>query len=56
MQSFRIYVAATNLKMWTKYTGYTPEIVNGDDSFSVGIDRGAYPLAKTVSVGLTAAF
>lgn len=56
LQNFKIYVAATNLKMWTKYTGYTPEIVNGDDSFSVGIDRGVYPLAKTVTVGLNANF
>lgn len=56
MSSFRIYVSATNLKTWTKYTGYTPEIVNGGDSFSVGIDRGAYPVAKTVTVGLNANF
>lgn len=56
LQTFRIYAAATNLKMWTKYTGYTPEIVNGGDSFSVGIDRGAYPVAKTMSVGVNVAF
>ena len=56
MQSLRIYIAATNLKLWTKYTGYSPEIVNGDDSFSVGIDRGSYPVAKTISVGVSAAF
>ncbi len=56
MSNFRIYVSATNLKMWTKYTGYTPEIVNGDDSFSVGIDRGVYPVAKTVTVGVNVGF
>jgi TonB-linked SusC/RagA family outer membrane protein len=56
MQNFRVYVSATNLKTWTKYTGYTPEIVNGGDSFSVGIDRGVYPLAKTVTVGLNVSF
>jgi TonB-linked SusC/RagA family outer membrane protein len=56
MQNFRIYVSATNLKMWTKYTGYTPEVVNGEDSFSVGIDHGVYPMAKTVSVGVNASF
>ena len=48
MQSFRIYVAGTNLKMWTKYSGYTPEITNGGDSFSIGIDRGVYPVARTI--------
>jgi TonB-linked SusC/RagA family outer membrane protein len=57
MQSLRIYVAATNLKMWTKYSGYTPEIVsNSFDVLSVGIDRGVYPVAKTVSAGVSVTF
>jgi TonB-linked SusC/RagA family outer membrane protein len=56
-QSLRIYAAATNLKMWTKYSGYTPEIVNGSlDVFSVGIDRGVYPVAKTINFGVNATF
>ncbi len=56
IQSFRIYAAATNLKMWTKYSGYTPEITNGGDSFAIGIDRGVYPVAKTFTVGVNAIF
>jgi hypothetical protein len=57
MQNLRIYVAATNLKMWTKYSGYTPEIVNGSfDVLSVGIDRGVYPVAKTISGGVSVTF
>jgi TonB-linked SusC/RagA family outer membrane protein len=57
MQSLRIYVSATNLKMWTKYSGYTPEIVSDSfDVLSVGIDRGVYPVAKTISVGLSVTF
>lgn len=60
MSNFRIYVSATNLKTWSKYTGYTPEIINlinsGGDSFSAGIDRGVYPLAKTVTVGVNVNF
>ncbi len=57
LQNLRIYVAATNLKMWTKYSGYTPEIVNGGgDVFSVGIDRGVYPVAKTINFGINATF
>lgn len=56
-QSLRIYAAATNLKMWTKYSGYTPEIVNGSlDVFSVGIDRGVYPVARTINFGVNATF
>jgi TonB-linked SusC/RagA family outer membrane protein len=57
MQNFRVYIAATNPKMWTSYTGYTPEIVNGSfDVLSVGIDRGVYPVAKTYSAGLSVSF
>ena len=56
LQNFRIYASATNLKMWTKYSGYTPEIPNGSDSFSVGIDGGVYPVAKTYTIGLNATF
>ena len=56
LQSFRIYAAATNLKMWTKYSGYTPEITNGGDSFAIGIDRGVYPVARTYTLGVNATF
>jgi TonB-linked SusC/RagA family outer membrane protein len=57
LQSLRIYVSATNLKMWTNYSGYTPEIVNGSfDVLSVGIDRGVYPVARTVSAGVSVTF
>jgi TonB-linked SusC/RagA family outer membrane protein len=57
VQNLRVYVSATNLKMWTNYSGYTPEIVNDSlDVFAVGIDRGAYPVAKTVNVGINATF
>jgi TonB-linked SusC/RagA family outer membrane protein len=57
VQSLRIYAAATNLKMWTNYSGYTPEIVNDSlDVFSVGIDRGVYPVAKTINFGINATF
>ena len=57
MQSFRVYVSATNLKMWTNYSGYTPEITNGSlDVLSVGIDHGVYPSPKTVTFGLNVTF
>ncbi len=56
MQSLRIYAAATNLKMWTNYSGYTPEITNGGDSFSPGIDRGVYPVGRTYTFGVNVVF
>lgn len=46
----RIYAQVKNLYTFTKYSGYDPEIAGG--IFESGIDRGAYPQARTYSVGL----
>ncbi|MDZ7881010.1 MAG: TonB-dependent receptor [Saprospiraceae bacterium] len=48
----RVYVSGNNLKTFTKYTGFDPEI--GGDSF--GIDRGFYPQARSFMFGLSAGF
>ncbi len=68
LTNLRIYVGATNLKTWAKYSGYTPEIsspviqnlkgvgYNSGDLLSAGIDGGAYPVARTYTVGLNATF
>ncbi len=67
MQSLRIYASVTNLKMWTSYSGYTPEITNfgasktpgiteDGDSYSIGIDRGVYPVGRTYSFGVNVVF
>ncbi|HET8827949.1 MAG TPA: TonB-dependent receptor [Pelobium sp.] len=46
----RIYGQVKNLYTFTKYSGYDPEIAGG--IFESGIDRGAYPQARTFSLGL----
>jgi TonB-linked SusC/RagA family outer membrane protein len=48
----RLYVTANNLFTITKYKGYDPEV--GMDEF--GIDKGRYPQAKSVLVGLNVNF
>jgi len=48
--SVRIYAQVRNLYTFTKYSGYAPEISGG--ILDTGVDRGAYPQAKTYSVGL----
>ena len=55
LQKLRIYVKASNLLTWTKYTGYTPEIFTGDP-LSSGVDFGAYPTTSVYSVGLNLNF
>lgn len=49
MSKARIYVTGENLFTFTKYTGYDPEIGGG-------VDKGYYPQAKTVLLGLNVQF
>ncbi len=53
-KSVRIYVQVKNAFTITKYSGYDPEISAGQSD--IGIDRGAYPQARTYSVGLDIKF
>ena len=48
--NLRLYVQVKNAFTLTKYTGYDPEIPGG--ILDTGIDRGAYPQARTYAVGL----
>jgi hypothetical protein len=56
-QSARISVTGENLKVWTKYTGFDPEVNSfGGNAISRGIDLGAYPRAKRWTAGLNLTF
>lgn len=46
----RVYAQVRNALMLTKYTGLDPEIPGG--ILDTGIDRGAYPQARTYSFGI----
>lgn len=50
----RVYAQAKNLLTLTEYTGYDPEISGG--ILDTGIDRGAYPQARTFLIGLDLKF
>jgi iron complex outermembrane receptor protein len=59
VKSLRLYASASNLAVFTNYTGYDPDVsstkdMNGINSF--GIDNTNYPKARTYMVGLNAAF
>lgn len=49
-KSLRVYVQVKNAYTFTDYTGFDPEIAGG--ILDTGIDRGAYPQARTYAVGL----
>ncbi|MDD4991930.1 MAG: TonB-dependent receptor [Paludibacter sp.] len=57
LKAARVYISGSNLVTWTNYTGYDPEVsTNGQNSISSGMDRGAYPTAKTVLGGVSITF
>ncbi len=53
-KSVRLYAQVKNAFTFTKYTGYDPEISASQSD--VGVDRGAYPQARTYSIGLDIKF
>jgi hypothetical protein len=60
MQNFRVYATVINAWLWTKYTGYDPEVDAGNGRNSTyptpGMDFGAYPKARTFTLGLNVKF
>ncbi|HVK49342.1 MAG TPA: TonB-dependent receptor [Pseudobacter sp.] len=58
-QSLRVYLNATNLVTWTDFIGYDPEMKPSEPSGINVYSRGgvdAYPISKTVTVGLRLVF
>jgi TonB-dependent starch-binding outer membrane protein SusC len=53
-KTVRLYAQVKNAFTFTKYSGYDPEISASQSD--VGIDRGAYPQARTYSIGLDIKF
>ncbi|KIC96214.1 SusC/RagA family TonB-linked outer membrane protein [Flavihumibacter solisilvae] len=51
----RAYVGATNVFTITKYSGYDPGVVNYS-SFARGVDRGLYPLSRSIFAGVNLEF
>lgn len=55
ISNFRLSLTATNLAIFTKYTGLDPELnVNGANGF--GSDGGIYPRTTSIAVGLNVTF
>lgn len=55
----RLFVTAVNPFLFTKFSGFSPEIVgndNGNPLGTAGIELDAYPTNKTFSVGLNLSF
>ncbi len=53
VRSLRVYLSGQNLALWTKYSGFDPEVSNGGQSaLNRGDDYDAYPRARTFNLGV----
>jgi len=52
LQNAQIYLKGMNLYTFSNYLGYTPDFISGSNPLVYGIDQGAYPLARTVILGV----
>lgn len=55
MQSLRIYATVQNLATFTNYSGFTPEISNGN-TLAGGIESSIYPTTRTFAFGINVGF
>ncbi|WP_276499479.1 SusC/RagA family TonB-linked outer membrane protein [Pontibacter litorisediminis] len=56
LNSLRVYAAAQNLHTWTNYSGSNPDVSTRHSALTPGFDFASYPLARTITFGLTTSF
>ena len=55
LSNLDVFVTASNLITWTKYTGFDPD-VNSYSGLRSGVDEGSYPQSRTIMTGLNFQF
>ncbi len=56
LSSLRVYINATNPFIFTKNTGFNPDVSNGNNALTPGMDLNDYPLPKSILLGLNISF
>ncbi len=57
ISQLRVYASGFNLWVWTKYTGYDPEVDSiRSTALTPGVDYNAYPRSRSYNVGLNLTF
>ena len=56
VSSLRFYFTANNLHVFTKYTGYDPEVSVAGSPLTPGLDYSAYPKNRSFIFGINASF
>lgn len=54
-KTMRIYATGTNLKIWTNYSGFDPDI-SFNNPLLTGFDRTSYPRSKSIIFGINMTF
>jgi TonB-linked SusC/RagA family outer membrane protein len=57
-QDARLFISGRNIKTWTDYAGYNPDVnsLGATATTSLGTDFYAYPVARTFTVGISGAW
>jgi hypothetical protein len=56
LNSLRVYINATNPFIFTKNSGFNPDVSNGNNALTPGQDLNDYPLPKSILLGLNISF
>lgn len=56
LNTLRVYASAQNLYTWTNYSGSNPDVSTRHSALTPGFDFSSYPLARTLTVGLSTTF
>lgn len=56
IQNLRLYATGNNLALWTKYSGFDPEVSTKGNGLTPGLDFGAYPRSRSFVFGVNLAF
>lgn len=57
IENFRVYATVNNLAVWTRYTGYDPEVnTRRSTPLTPGVDYSAYPRSRAFICGLNLTF
>ena len=52
----RVFATGRNLKIWTKYSGYDPEVDNIKNPLTPGVDYSSFPRSRSYTVGINLNF
>ncbi len=56
IQKLRFYITGNNLYVWTKYSGFDPEVSTRGNGLTPGVDFGAYPRSRSIVFGVNLVF